>query len=117
MIEYWATQLDDVAREDDRPSFHVFAEGMHSDVRGEIFALTEEAPLSLPHIQWPHHLFIVIGISGKAEARFAGRMLEVRPFSQLVVLPGVACQLRGAPTCSIELISLLSMRPVTPDAC
>jgi hypothetical protein len=87
-IEYWAIQLDDVAREDPRPSFHVLAEGMHSDVRCEIVELTEEAPLSLPHLQWPHHLFIVIAISGRAQARLAGKTLELRPFSQLVVRPG-----------------------------
>jgi hypothetical protein len=68
---------------------------MHSDVRGQILTLTEEATLALPHVQWPHHLFIVIGISGRAQARLAGRTPELRPFSQLVVLPGIACQLRG----------------------
>ena len=58
---------------------------------------------------------IVIGISGRAQARLADRTLELRPFSQLVVLPGMACQLTGAPTCSMELISLLSIPPVVPD--
>jgi len=39
-INYWTAQLDEVAAvNSDRRSFHVFAEGMHSDVRGQIYNL------------------------------------------------------------------------------
>jgi hypothetical protein len=115
--EFWTTQLDDAAaRNSDRASSHVFAEGLHSDVRGQIYTLTASDEFSLPHEQWPRHLFIVIGITGSIEARLEARTIVLRPFSQLVVLPGVPCHLKAAPEGAVELISLLSITPVAQVA-
>jgi hypothetical protein len=109
---FWFVQLDDEsARRRDQGSFHVFAEGVHSDVRGVIHNLSPGDSLVLPTEKWPRHLFIVVGISGALSARVRGEDFLLRAASQLVVLPGVACQLRAESPAAIELLSLLSMHP------
>jgi hypothetical protein len=110
--EYWHVQLDEAAsRELSAGSLHVFAEGAHSDVRGQIYNMSDDSEVALPNDLWPHHLFIVIGIAGKVDALIGETRIELRPFSQLVVLPGVACRLVAASRASVELVSLLSMPP------
>jgi hypothetical protein len=48
--EPWFTQLDDAAlRRRDQASFHVFAEGQHSEVRGEVKNLAKGLELTLPN--------------------------------------------------------------------
>jgi len=110
--KYLFAQLDQEAstRRDQR-SFHVFAEGQHSDVRGQIFNLDEGGAVALPHDRWPHQLFVVVGLQGSVDAEIEGRTLSMGPFSQLVVLPGTPCTLTARSTAAIELISLLSMPP------
>ena len=116
-IKYWTVQLDDAAeRNPDRTSFHVFAEGMHSDVRGQIHNFSAASEFSLPHELWPNHLFIVIGIIGEVEVRLPDKTLELRPLSQLVVVPSTPCTLTAKSAASVEIISLLSMRPVVQNA-
>ena len=112
---FWNVQLDDeAAARSDQPSFHVFAEGMHSDVRGQIYNLTEGGELALPHDRWPRHLFVVIGISGSVDAEMANRAVGLRPLSQLVILPGVPCRLTARSAAAVEVISLLSSPPENP---
>ena len=109
---YWYAQLDEEAsRRRDQPSFHVFAEGAHADVRGQLHRITNAAPLSLPTGPLPHHVFIVLGVSGEATAHVRDRTVELRPFSQLVILPGVACRIETANGASVEVLSLLSAAP------
>jgi hypothetical protein len=109
---YSFAQLDEEAagRRDQR-SFHTFAEGQHSDVRGQIFNLEEGGELALPHDRWPHHLFVVVGIAGSVGAEIEGRTLAMGAHSQLVVLPGTPCKLTARSAAVIELISLLSTPP------
>ncbi len=110
--KYSFAQLDEEAggRRDQR-SFHMFAEGQHSDVRGQIFNLDVGGELALPHDRWPHHLFVVVGIAGSVGAEIEGRTFTMGPHSQLVVLPGTPCKLTARTAAAIELISLLSMPP------
>ncbi len=110
--KYSFVQLDEEAalRRDQR-SFHWFAEGQHSDVRGQVFNLEDGGELKLPHDRWPRHLFIVVGIHGTVDAQLEDRAFVLRAQSQLVVLPGAPCTLRACSVASIELISLLSTPP------
>jgi hypothetical protein len=110
--KYSFAQLDEEAsgRRDQR-SFHVFAEGQHSDVRGQIFNLDKGGEISLPHDRWPHQLFVVVGIDGSVDADVDGRTFAMGPHSQLVVLPGTPCKLTARSAAAVELISLLSMPP------
>ena len=86
--KFWITQLDEEAsRRRDQSSFHVFAEGQHSDVRGQIYNLDEGSEVALPSDRWPHHLFVVIGIHGTVDAEVDGRAFPLRSHSQAVVLP------------------------------
>ena len=109
---YSFVQLDEeAARRRDQPSFHWFAEGQHSDVRGQVYNLAAGGELKLPHDRWPQHLFIVVGIDGTAEAQLDDRAVALRAQSHLVVLPRTPCTLRATSAASIELISLLSQPP------
>ena len=110
--KYWFAQLDEEAggRRDQR-SFHIFAESQHSDVRGQLYNFDAGGELALPHDGWTHHLFVVVGISGSVDAFIADRTFQLRPQSQLVVLPGTACKLVARAPASVELLSLLSMPP------
>lgn len=112
--DYWFAQLDDesAARRDQR-SFHVFAEGCHSDVRGQIFQVTASSPVTLWTDAWPHHLFLVLGVSGEATAELPDRTVLLRPLSQLVVLPGVSCRIASTDGACIQVISLLSAPPTS----
>lgn len=113
-IQYWKTDLgEEVTKRRDQSSFHVFAEGMHSDVRGQVFNVTGGESLSLWSDKWPNHLFIIIVISGELDAEFNTEILNLRPQSQLVVLPGVACKLVSKCNSAIEIISFLSKMPVS----
>jgi hypothetical protein len=106
---HWLTQLDDEsARRRDQPSFHVFAEGQHSDVRGQIYNLAEGKEIALPYPGWVRHVFIVVGISGTIEAQVEGASHVLRAQSQLVLLPGVVCKLRARVASAIELLSFQS---------
>ncbi len=107
--EHWYAQLDEeAARRSDQRSFHVFAEGAHADVRGQLHQITADSPLSLPSAAWPRHLFIVLGVRGMATAHVRERTVELRPLSQLVVLPGVPCRIETVDGASVEVVSLLS---------
>jgi|SRR5579871_535853 len=109
---YWFSQLDqEAARRRDQRSFHVFAEGQHSDVRGQIYNFDAGRELVLPHDRWPQHLFVVVGIEGSVDADIGGRTFAMRPHSQLVVLPGTPCKLTARSQAAVELISLLSTAP------
>lgn len=107
----WYVQLDEeaIARRDQR-SFHVFAEGQHADVRGQIHTLSDDGELTLPHDRWPKHLFIVIGIRGDLEALVEGKSFQVRAQSQLVILPGTPCKIVAPGGGAVEVISLSSAR-------
>ena len=110
--KYSFVQLDEeAAQRGDQPSFHWFAEGQHSDVRGQIFNFNEGGELALPHDRSPRHVFIVVGVDGFVDAELEDRVFSLRPHSQLVVLPGTACTLRARSKAAVELISLLSMSP------
>lgn len=113
--DHWFAQLDDesAARHDQR-SFHVFAEGRHSDVRGQIFRVTVSSPVTLWTHDWPQHLFLVLGVSGEATAELPDRTVPLRALSQLVVLPGVPCRIVSTDAACIEIISLLSAMASTP---
>jgi hypothetical protein len=76
-----------------------------------VFNLEDGGEVPLPHDRWPRHLFIVVGIHGSVDAQLDDRVLELRPQSQLAVLPGTRCTLRAHASASIELISLLSAPP------
>jgi hypothetical protein len=110
--KHWIAQLDEEASaRRDRSSFHVFAEGQHSDVRGQIYNLDEGAELVLPHDRWPHHLFIVIGIDGVVEALVEGSLHSLRGHTQLVITPGTPCKLVARTAAAVELLSLFSTPP------
>ena len=110
--KYWFAQLDEEATQRrDQPSFHWFAEGQHSDIRGQVFNLEDGGELKLPHDRWPRHLFIVVGIHGSVNAQLEDRRFVLRAQSQLVVLPGMPCSLRANSAASVELISVLSAPP------
>ena len=105
---FWWAQLDDVAADRaDKPSFHVFAEGRHSDVRGQVLNLDAGDSQNLPLRGLPHHFLIVLGIAGSVTAEVSGRQLEIGPLSQLVVLPDVPCRLTATTRASLELLSFL----------
>ena len=106
---FWFAQLDEEAhRLADQPSFHVFAEGMHSDARGQIFNLDAGASLDLPHEKWPDHFFVVLGLAGTVVAEVSDRKLQLTRLSQLAVLPGVACRLTAKSKASLQLLSFVS---------
>jgi hypothetical protein len=108
----WFSQLDQAAdRRRDQRSFHVFAEGQHADVRGQIYNFDASGELVLPHDRWPRHLFIVLGVEWAVDAEIEGRTFAIRPHSQLVVLPGTPCKLTARSPASVELISFLSTPP------
>jgi len=108
----WVTQLDEEAiRRGDQRSFHAFAEGEHSDVRGQIYNLDEGSELALPSDSWPQHLFIVLGIHGTVDAYVGRDVFHLKAQSQMVILPGTLCKLTARSAAAIELISLLSTPP------
>jgi hypothetical protein len=110
--EFWHSQLDALARQRfDQRSFHAFAEGMHSDARGQIFNLRAGDSLPLWTDQWPHHLFIVLMISGDIDVAFVSESVELRELSQLVVLPGTGCTLSAKTDSSFEILSFHSQAP------
>jgi hypothetical protein len=109
---FWWAQLDEEATGNrNQGSPPMFAEAAHSDVRGQIYNLIEGADLTIPNIQWPLHLFLVIGIAGSVEAEIGRRTVPIRAHSQLLVLPGVPCRLVALSKASFEVISLRSHRP------
>jgi hypothetical protein len=110
--KYWFAQLDEeAAQRRDQRSFHWFAEGGRSDVRGQVVNLEDGGELKLPHDRWPHHLFIVVGVHGSVDAQLEDRAFVLRAQSRLVVLPGTPCTLRARSAASIELVSMLSPPP------
>jgi hypothetical protein len=110
--KYWVVQLDEESsRRSDQSSFHVFAEGQHSDLRGQIYNLDEGGELSLPHDSWPRHLFVAVGIHGIVDAHLEGQVFPLRAHSQMVILPGTPCKFTARSAASIEIISILSMPP------
>ena len=110
--EYWHVALDDeAAQRRDQPSFHVFAEGMHADVRGQIFNLPLGAKYTVPTKPWPRHVFIVIGVSGDLEAQFPSCSLHLRALSQVVIIPGQSCELTAFTDATVEVISFVSSHP------
>ena len=108
---YWAQLDEEAAARRDQKSFHVFAEGAHSDVRGQIYNLEAGGELTIPHERWPQHLFLLTGISGALEAEIGHRAVPLRPLSQLVILPGVPCRLTAGSPASLQVVSLRSHRP------
>ena len=52
----------------------------------------------------------------KIEARLAGDTVNLRPLSQLVVLPGVSCQLVATSDAAVEVISFLATPAAAPTA-
>ncbi len=108
---YWAQLDEEAAARRDQGSFHVFAEGAHSDVRGQVYNLKEGGQLTIPHESWPRHLFLLTGISGSLEAEIGRRMVPLRPLSQLVILPGVPCRLTAGSPASLQVVSLRSHGP------
>jgi hypothetical protein len=110
--KYWVTQLDEEARRRRaQGSFHAFAEGQHSDLRGQIYNLEDGGEVSVPHDRWPHHLFIVVGIHGTIDAHIESQVFPLRAQSQLVILPGTPCKLTARSAAALELISFLSTAP------
>jgi hypothetical protein len=113
--KHWAADLDDEAiRRRGQTSFHVFAEGKHSDVRGQLYNLEAGSSLVLPSDRWQHHIFIVLGVRGNLQAVIASTTINVRPLSQVVVLPGVSCTLSALSDAAIELISFRSTGARSP---
>ena len=111
-IDSWFAQLDDVAAaRADQTSFHVFAEGMHSDLRGQIFRLAAHERMPVWTEKWPRHVFVILVIRGCVDASLPSGTVPMREMSQLVVLPGTPCELRAGTDASIHIISLLSMAP------
>lgn len=109
---YWWAQLDEEASvRRDQSSFHVFAEGQHSNVRGQIFNLKSGDQLPRPDYDWPPNVSIFIGLTGGAEVEVDGHVFELRRLSQLVVLPGHRWRLMARSDASVELVSLASLRP------
>lgn len=107
-------QLDtEAASRRDQRSFHIFAEP-HGDVRGEIFNLREGDVFS-PADELSERVLVLTGLSGTVEARLAERTLHLGPLSQLLVLPGVAVQLRALGDASIQVISMRGER-AQPEA-
>ena len=114
---YWITDLvKEVEDASDRSSFHVFAENMHSDVRGQIYKLSAGETLPLWTSQWPSHLFIVLVIRGELDAFLDEGIVGLKELNQLVVLPGSNCELHATADASIEIISMLSQEPKTQAA-
>lgn len=110
--EYWYVALhEEAARRRDQPSFHVFAEGMHSDVRGQIFNLPSGAVYRLPSQAWPRHVFIVIAVAGQLEARFPSASQRLQALSQVVIVPGQSCELTATTDATFEVISFYSEPP------
>ena len=111
-IDTWFTQLDAVAAaRADQPSFHVFAEGMHSDLRGQVLSLAADERIPVWTAKWPHHVFVVLAIRGSVRASLPSGTVPMREMSQLVVLPGTTCELHAVTDASIQIISFLAMAP------
>lgn len=109
---YWFADLaDEAVRRRDQPSFHLFAEGTHSDARGQVINLDAGASYELPVTKMPQHLFVLIGLVGTLEAVLPDARLAVRPLSQLVVLPRVQCTLTASSNASFEVLSFLTSAP------
>jgi hypothetical protein len=111
-IDSWFAQLDDVAAaRADQTSFHVFAEGTHSDLRGQIFRLAAHERMPVWTAKWPRHVFVILAIRGSVDASLPSGTIPMREMSQLVVLPGTPCELHAVSDASIQIISLLSTAP------
>jgi hypothetical protein len=109
---YWFAELaQEAERRGDQPSFHLFAEGTHSDLRGQIVNLDADGSYELPFGKLPHHLFVLVGVAGTVEAVLPDARLTLRPLSQLVVLPGVPCVLTACTDASFEVLSFLASVP------
>jgi len=109
---YWFADLaDEAERRRDQSSFHLFAEGNHSDARGQIVNLDAGASYELPVARLPRHLFVLIGVAGSLEAVLPDARLTLRPLSQLVVLPRVPCVLTASTDASFEVLSFLASEP------
>jgi len=103
-------QLDtQAASRRDQRSFHVFAESP-GDVRGEIRNLRAGEVFS-PADELSERVLVLTGLYGALEAQLAERTLPLGPLSQLLVLPGVALQLRALGDASIQVISMRGERP------
>ena len=57
------------------------------------------------------HVFIVLVVRGELEVSLRQTTLHLRPLSQLVILPGVACTLNARSAVAIQVISFLSAPP------
>lgn len=111
-IDSWFAQLDDVAAaRADQTSFHVFAEGTHSDLRGQIFRLVAHERMPVWTAKWSRHVFVILVIRGSVDASLPSGTVPMREMSQLVVLPGTPCELHAVTDASIQIISLLSTAP------
>jgi len=103
-------QLDtEAASRREQRSFSIFAEP-HAAVRGEILNLREGEVFS-PADELSERVLVLTGLHGTVEARLAERTLSLGPLSQLLVLPGVAIQLRALGDASIQAISMHGLRP------
>lgn len=109
----WWVQLDEEASSRiDQGSFHICAEGMLSDFRAQIFNLHAGESVPVVNTHWPHHMSIVICITGSIEAKLPNRSFQMRQLSQLVVLPGISCVLTAHEDSALEMMSFLSAPPI-----
>ena len=104
--KFWWVQLDEEASaRSDQSSFHICAEGALSDFRAQIYNLRAGDSVDAPTVRWPNHLCVIVCISGRVDATLPDRSIELRPLSQLVVLPGVACTLTARGDAALDLMS------------
>jgi hypothetical protein len=106
----WAQLDTEAAFRSEQRSFHIFAEA-YADLRGEILNLREDEVFSPADDAVSERVLVLTGLSGTLEARLAGRLLRLKPLSQLLVLPGVPIHLRALCDASVQVISLLGLRP------
>jgi len=104
-------QLDtEAASRREQRSFHIFAEP-HAEVRGEILNLREGEVFSPAADERSKSVLVLTGLHGTMEAQLAERTLRLAPLSQLLVLPGVAIELRALGDASVQVISMPGLRP------
>lgn len=100
-------QLDAAAHaRRDQSSFHVLAEGMHADLRAQIYSLAAGDRFDVPSDRWPLHAFLLTGLTGTIDVTVAHRALVLRQLSQLLILPGVPCALTARSEASVQIVSV-----------
>lgn len=112
---WWWMQVNDLAAaRSAQQSFHACAENALSDFRIQVYNLRAGETTRTPTVIWPNHLAVVTGITGSVDVALPSHRFVLKPFSQVVVLPGVECSLTASVDSSLQILSFHAAQPALP---